>query len=213
MVKMVTPRNDTIELSVVKEKQYLHQQRPLPSAPPAEYRNGNTLELGKRSPAKRKRCWPLVTLVGVILVVIGAGTIVFYDHLTGRLPTAESSNGFGPVPEVEDVDSEEVVAPPVLSDPYPEESIPVRLSTTEVIFIDSTTTGEDEDDGDEGMIFIDSKEESVESNSEDRSSTDEDRHEEIAGSGDDASDHRESSEETSYYDGSSGSGSGDDSEG
>lgn len=196
---MVTPRNDSIELSTVKEK-----QRPLPSAPPGEYFNGASVELGsgQRSTTPRKRCWTVVTLVVVVLVAIGAGTIVFYEHLTGRLPAESSNGGHGPLPEVSTdykVVTEHV---PGLSDPFPEESSQRSVpSTTEVIFIDSTT---------EESIYVDSsKEESVENSSVDlTSSQDPD-----FGSGD-VSDHdpRESSEEYSYGGEGSGSGSGDDSE-
>lgn len=150
---VTTPRNDTFELAVVNEK------RPLPSAPPME------LEPTKRPP--RKRCWTVVTLGVVLLVAIGAGTIVFYEHLTGRLP-AESSNGYGP--RLDTVAGSEVV--PALSDPFPEESSkrPSSTSTTTAtstevyIFIDGGA--EDENDG--GVvgeeIYINSQERSVESN-------------------------------------------------
>lgn len=202
MVEMVTPRNDSIELSMVKEK-----QRPLPTAPPAEeYFNGNTLELGKGkrppAPPPRKRCWTVVTLVVVVLVVIGAGTIVFYEHLMGRLMAESSSNGHGPMPEVSTDYKVVTERVPGLSDPFPEESSQRSMpSTTEVIFIDSSTTEE--------SIDIDSsKEESVEDNSVD-GTTSEDPD---SGSGD-VSD-RDSSESTEEItsDGGSGSGSGDDSE-
>lgn len=203
MVEMVTPRNDSIELSMVKEK-----QRPLPTAPPAEeYFNGNTLELGKgkRPPAPplRKRCWTVVTLVVVVLVVTGAGTIVFYEHLTGRLPAESSSNGHGPMPEVSTDYKVVTERVPGLSDPFPEESSQRSVpSTTEVIFIDSSTTEESID------IDIGSKEESVEDNSVDRTTSEDPD----SGSGD-VSD-RDSSESTEEItrDGGSGSGSGDDSE-
>ncbi|KAL1403526.1 hypothetical protein pipiens_005648 [Culex pipiens pipiens] len=159
---MVTPRNDSIELSVVKEKY------PAPSAPPPdEYVNGTAFEKsGSKRP--RKRCWTVVTLVVVVLVAIGAGTILFYEHLLGWLPA--ESNGHGPLPEVREVVGTTSRVPDLV-DPYPEEprSSSSSTTTTEVIFIDSTTDGEQEE-----HIFIDSQEESVESSSaEDRTTSEE----------------------------------------
>lgn len=205
---MVTPRNDCIELAVVKEKY------PAPSAPPLEeYVNGTTFEKsGLKRPHPRKRCWTVVTLVVVVLVAIGAGTILFYEHLLGWLP-AENNNGYGPLPEVTEVAhttsrvSDLTERGPVLSDPYPEEpEVRSSSTTTEVIFIDSTTDG-----GPEEHIFIDSKEESVESSSsEDVVRSDE--YPEPSSSGDGVTEPRDSEEDTSYDEASgdgSGEGSGD----
>lgn len=189
---MVTPRNDSIELSVVKEKY------PAPSAPPPdEYVNGTTFEKsGSKLPQPRKRCWTVVTLVVVVLVAIGAGTILFYEHLLGWLPA--ESNGHGPLPE-----GREVVGTtsrvPDLVDPYPEEPrSSSSTTTTEVIFIDSTTDGEQEE-----HIFIDSQEESVESSSsEDRTTSEEEGERVSSGYGVTSDDYKDDSL-------ASGDGSGD----
>uniref|UniRef100_A0A1Q3G464 Uncharacterized protein n=1 Tax=Culex tarsalis TaxID=7177 RepID=A0A1Q3G464_CULTA len=196
---MVTPRNESIELAVVKEK------HPTASAPPSE----EIEKSGSKRSQPRKRCWTVVTLVVVVLVAIGAGTILFYEHLLGWLPA--ESNGHGPLPEVTEVIRTTSTVPslvdrgPVIIDPYPDESESRSASTTtEVIFIDSTTDG-----GSEEKIFIDSKEESVEdSSSEDQTTSDEDH--ERSSSGDDVTEPRDSDEETSYEEASgSGDGSGD----
>lgn len=189
---MVTLRNDSIELAVVKEKY------PAPSAPAEEEFVGRT----KRSP-HRKRCWTVVTLVVVLLVAIGTGTILFYEHLLGLLPA--ESNGHGPRPEVSEGVPSLVDRGPVMIDPYPDESVSRSTpSATEVIFIDSTTDGSTEE-----QIFIDSKEESAENSSaEDRATSDEDH--ERSSSGDDVTESRDSGEEMSYEEASgSGDGSGD----
>lgn len=206
---MVTQRNDSIELEVVKEK------LPAPSAPPMEeYVNGTTFEKAEsKRPQPRKRCWTVVTLVVVVLVVIGAGTILFYDHLVDRLPA--ESNGYGPLPEDTEMVRTTARVPcsddrgPVMIDPYTDESVPQSSSaTTEVIFIDSTTEG-----GPDEHIFIDNSEESVESRSSEDRTTPDDDHESRNSSGDDVTESRDSVEKNSYEEASgSGEGSGDDRE-
>lgn len=129
---MVTTRNDSIELTASTA----------PPPPEERYLNGSkTSEKSSRSKRSRKRCCTLVVLV---LVAVGAGSMLLYEYLQGWHP-AEGNGGLQP-----EVARSSFRLPglggrdPKMIDPNAEVSS--SSSTTEGITASST----------KGVIFIDS---------------------------------------------------------
>lgn len=151
---MATQPNETVELTVVQNK-YAAQSTPSPE----EYVNrAKSDKTGSKRPQSRKRCCTLVVLV---LLAIGAGTFLLYEYLLGWHPA--ESNGLDTQPEVA---RSSFKLPglgnrgPQMADSSPgEASRLASTTTTQVIFIDSTTSARPQTNGSTERMEPDKSEE------------------------------------------------------